>query len=143
MDKKKMAKEMLQYYFMIVTLVNVAIYVLGMIFRPDTVFGYEAFLAPLCYGLLGILPFLIMYSRRELTVKEVVVRKILQLVLLEIVLLVVGLGPEQWGDIRLVLSFMGSVLVIYVLVHLFSWLIEWREARDLTDSLKRFQESKG
>lgn len=61
----------------------------------------------------------------------------------EIVLLVVGLGPEQWGDIRLVLSFMGSVLVIYVLVHLFSWLIEWREARDLTDSLKRFQESKG
>ena len=142
MDIKRLGKEMLQYYFMIVTLVNVAIYALGMSFRPDTILGYEAFLAPLCYGFLGILPLAIMYSRHELTVKEVVVRKILQLIVLEIVLLVGGLGPEQWGDIKLVLGFMGSVLVIYVMVHVLSWLVDVREARELTDSLKRFQQSK-
>ena len=41
----------------------------GMIYAPDTRFGYEALLFPVFYGFHGILPSAVLYSRKELTVE--------------------------------------------------------------------------
>ena len=64
MKLKEFIKSTLASYFIIVTLVNVATLVLGSIFRPEQRFGYEAFLAPLLYGALGLIPVFIMYSHK-------------------------------------------------------------------------------
>lgn len=52
---------------------------LGMYFLPEMQFGYEAFCVPLIYGAVGTIPNVVMYSRKELKVKEVFVRKFIQL----------------------------------------------------------------
>ncbi len=60
---------------MIVTLINIAMFILGSIFRPDQRFGYEVLIAPLIYGVLSLIPYIIMYSKKELTIKQLYIRQ--------------------------------------------------------------------
>ena len=83
MHGKEFILACLRSFFAIVTLVNVAVFVLGFTMDPERLFGYEVFLMPLIYGALGILPNIVMYSKRELKIRELLVRKAIQLVLIE------------------------------------------------------------
>ena len=141
MKLKKFIKSTLASYFIIVTLVNVATLVLGSIFRPEQRFGYEAFLAPLLYGALGLIPVFIMYSPKELTIKQIVIRKIVQLIALEFILVLAGFGRENLKaeNLALIASFALSVLIIYVLVHVISWVLNLEMARQLTMDLQSYQ----
>lgn len=141
MKLKEFVKSMFASYFIIVTLVNVATLVLGSIFCPEQRFGYEAFLAPLLYGVLGMIPVFIMYSPKELTIKQIIVRKIFQLVVLELLLILTGFGGENLkaDNLPLIASFALSVLIIYVLVHVISWVLNLEMARQLTIDLQSYQ----
>ena len=141
MKLKEFIKSTLASYFIIVTLVNVATLVLGSIFRPEQRFGYEAFLAPLLYGALGLIPVFIMYSPKELTIKQIVIRKIVQLIALEFILVLAGFGREnlKTENLALIASFALSVLIIYVLVHVTSWVLNLEMARQLTMDLQSYQ----
>ena len=141
MKLKEFIKSTLASYFIIVTLVNVATLVLGLIFRPEQRFGYEAFLAPLLYGALGLIPVFIMYSPKELTIKQIVIRKIVQLIALEFILVLAGFGRENLKaeNLALIASFALSVLIIYVLVHVISWVLNLEMARQLTIDLQSYQ----
>ena len=70
-------------YFMIVTLITLVMCVVGQVVMPDQTFGYEAFTAPLIYALVGTVPNIVLYSKHELKVKELLFRKVLQLLLIE------------------------------------------------------------
>ena len=143
MSKREFLKSALNYFFIIVTLVNVATYVLGMTFLPETRFGYEAFLSPLIYGACSMIPYCIMYSRKELTVRQYLFREVLQLISIEIILVFLAFGPgsPERHNYPLIASFCGSVLIIYILVCLFSWLFNIQSARKLTQELEQYQTS--
>ena len=141
MSFREHLKSVLSMYFIIVTLINAATYVLGEIFRPDQRFGYEAFLSPLIYAAVALVPILCMYSKKELSFKQHIIREALQLVALEVVLIGFGLGarclsPENFA---LTASFALSVLVIFVLVQVIAWLLDMKRAKQLTLDLKAFQ----
>ena len=141
MSRKEFFKEIVKEFFVISTLVNVAIFVLGSIFDKDARFGYDAFLAPLIYAAFSLLPAGITYSGRELSVKEVLIRKAIQLVLIEVILFLFCFGIDSLSQSEPLLLFgLGvSIAVIYVLVHLLDWLVASREAEKLTRDLKAFQ----
>lgn len=92
--------DFIRTYFMIVTLITLAMCIVGKAMMPEQTFGYEAFAAPLLYGLVGAIPNLVLYSKRELKVKELLVRKILQLILIEIGILCIALygSKGSWLD---------------------------------------------
>ena len=46
---KEHVKEILNSFFISVTLINIAMFILGILFRPEQRFGYEAYLYPLIY----------------------------------------------------------------------------------------------
>ena len=141
MKLKEFVKSAFASYFIIVTLVNVATLVLGSIFRPEQRFGYEAFLAPLLYGALGLIPVFIMYSPKELTIKQIVTRKMAQLIVLEFILALAGFGRENLKaeNLALIASFALSVFIIYMLVHVISWVLNLEMARQLTMDLHSYQ----
>ncbi|MGN1088957.1 MAG: hypothetical protein ACI4Q6_01030, partial [Huintestinicola sp.] len=124
------------------TLINGATFVLGEIFRPDERFGYDAFLSPLIYAAISLIPMLCMYSKKELTVKQLIAREVLQLAAIEIILIFFGLGKKCLApeNISLTVSFALSILIIYVLVILISWLLDMKTAKQLTNELKSFQD---
>lgn len=141
MRRKEFLKKLLYEYFVIVTLINVAIFVLGSIFRPDDTFGYSAFLSPLIYGLVSMIPAVLTYSSRELTLKQAVLREILRLFLLEAVLIGFGFGLKNLSaeNVPVILGFALSVLVIYFLVMLVSWVLDSGQAKQMTTDLQEFQ----
>ena len=141
MSFREFLKSAVKTYFVLVTLIVFATYLLGMIFRPDAELTYEAFLSPLIYGLLGVIPAFLMYSKKELTVGQLLWRKALQLVCIEAVLVFFGFGARVLSrdNLSLVLSFMLSVFVIFVLAHLITYILDKEQARQLNKALGEFQ----
>ena len=115
--------------------------ILGSIFRPDQTFGYEAFLSPLIYAAVALVPMLCMYSKRELTFRQYILREVFQLFAIEAVLIIFGLGTESLlpENRKLTAAFALSVLVIYVLVIIITWLFDLKQAKTINSDLKSFQ----
>lgn len=129
-------------FFICVTLINVAMFVLGRMLEPDLKFGYEAFAYPLIYGVIGSIPGLVMYSKKELTMKQIIIREIIQMFLVIAVIIGFMFGrfkfiPDVWPQI---IGVSISVMIIYVLVHVFGWLIDLKTANIMMEDLKKFQE---
>lgn len=141
MSFKEHLKLTVSQFFVIVTLINIAEFVLGEIFRPDDRFGYEAFLSPLIYAAFTLIPILCMYSKRELTVKQHIFREFLKLIAIEVILIFFGMGTKSLAseNTALTVSFALSVFIIYVLVTVISWLLDLNTARQLNTELKDFQ----
>ena len=141
MSFKEHLKSALKMYFIIVTLINAAIFILGKTFRPNDQFGYEVLLSPLIYAAISLIPMLCMYSKKELTLKQYIFRELLQLIAIEVILIGLGLGTECLDpeNLALTASFALSVLVIFVLVLLISWLLDLKVAKEINSDLKSFQ----
>lgn len=141
MSFKEHFKSVMSLYFVIVTLINGAMFVLGKIFRPDEKFGYEVMLSPLVYAAIALVPMLCMYSKKELTLKQNIIKELFTLLALEIILIGFGLGVDCLSPANLPLTagFALSVLIIFVLVNIIAWLLDMRLARQLNSDLKEFQ----
>lgn len=138
---KDRIREIAGSYFISVTLINVAIFTTGMLFRPEQKFGYEAFLSPLLFGALTVIPTIIMYSKKELTVRQLLFRKAIQLIL-DIVIVVAAIfaGNELTGDtVAAAVGVSVSIVIVFAAVHLIEWLLERRTAKQLTEQLAAFQ----
>lgn len=141
MSFKEHLKSVMSLYFVIVTLINGATFILGEIFRPDERFGYDAFLSPLIYAAISLVPMLCMYSKKELTLKQHILREFFQLAVIEVILIGFGLGAKslQPENLTLTASFALSIFIIYMLVLLIAWLLDMRLAQQLNSDLKKFQ----
>ena len=134
-------KEITGSYFISVTLINVAIFATGTLFRPEQRFGYEAFLSPLIFGFLTVIPTLIMYSKKELSVRQLLFRKAIQLILdIVIVIAVIFAGNDMNSDtVSAAIGVSVSIIVVFAAVHVIEWMLEKRTAKQLTEQLAAFQ----
>lgn len=141
MQGKEFWIDFVRTYFMIVTLITVVMLVIGQAVMPEQTFGYSAFAAPLVYALVGTVPNLVLYSRRELKVKELFFRKVLQLVLIEAGVLFVALygSNKNWLDSRTILILAVSVFGVFAAGTLIAWIGELISAKTLTKELLEFQ----
>lgn len=141
MDFKQFIIDKLILFFMLTTFITIAIFVLGSVFDADASFGYDAFLSPLIYAGACILPSFVTYSSRELNVKEMALRMLLEFLMIEAVVLEIAFAAPtiDTGNMYVVLALAGTVLVIYLVACLFSWLKELSEAKKMTEALGKFQ----
>ncbi|MBQ2202793.1 MAG: DUF3021 family protein [Clostridia bacterium] len=141
MEFKRFLINKLILFFMLSTLITVAVSLTGTVFDGDRQFGYEAMLVPIEYAALCMLPTLVTWSKRELSPKAMLLRKAIMLVLIEGVILFIAFTSDviDTGRVEVVLAIAGSVLVIFVLVHLFMWFKDAAEAKKLNRELEAFQ----
>ena len=114
MTKKEFMYHIIRMFFVIVTLINIAMSIVGKIVQPDLTFGYHVLILPVIYAAVSVIPMLVMYSDHELTVKEVIVRKIIQFLLIEVILVIFGkkfMLPEYR---ELLFSVMLCVFIVFV-----------------------------
>ena len=140
---KEHIKDNLMNFFIIVTLVNIVIFVCGSIMAPDQNLTYSAFLVPIIDGLLGIIPGLVMYSKRELTVRQMIIRELIQLASIELIILFFTFGFSGFSieKLGMMLVVAISVAVVYILVMLIRFFLDSRSAKKMTDDLKAFRKS--
>ena len=141
MRGKELIRDMISTYFMLTTMILVVMTMLGTCFMPEVRFGYEQFEAPLIYAAWGTLPSIVLYAKKELTMKQMLVRKIIQLILIEVIVLIVALPAEifEGGDSALVISLIACVFIIYLLTHAIDWYQDSVTAKKMTEELLIFQ----
>ena len=141
MRGKELIRDMINTYFMLTTMILAVMMVLGTYFMPEIRFGYDQFKQPLIYAAWGTLPNIVMYAKKELTMKQMLIRKTIQLVLVEIIILVVALPADIRGNGNntLILSLVVCVFVIYVLTHVIEWYQDSISAKRMTEELLIFQ----
>ena len=141
MQGKELLSKMFRNYFVLVTLINAVIFVSGSIAQPDARFGYSVFIMPLIYAFAGILPQAVMYSKRELSIKEMLFRKLVQLLLIELFVNGIILGEyalrPEYTDMLKTISV--CVVLVYVFANIISWILDSMSARTLTRELAEFQ----
>ena len=132
-------RQCIMQFFIITAFANVVSAVFGPILLPDQTLNFNAFYSPLIAGVLGTLPSVILYSRRELNLRQTIARKILHLLALEIVLTGVAWFVGNVSDLLGVLLFAFMVFIVYVAVSLVSWALENRDAKKINAGLKSLQ----
>jgi hypothetical protein len=142
MKDREFWTDFIKTYFMVATLITGVMGLIGSILMPEVTFGYQAFWSPLFYAAVGTLPNLVLYSKRELTVKELLFRKLLQLLLIEAgIFFVAFFGvSDEWRQPHLMLALGGSVFVVYLLATLIAWIENLLSARAISEELLRFQQ---
>ena len=145
MNLKQFLVRKLMLFFMLSTLITAAVYILGSVFDPAARLGYDALLSPLFYAGCCVLPSLVTWSRRELKPRELAFREVLEFLLTEGIMLALAFRSPAIDTSRpaVVLGIAGSVLVIYVLVFLFSWLANTVQAKQVNEELQAFQRLHG
>ncbi len=139
MSFKVFLKRCLMQYFIITTCVTVAIALLGLSMDPAARFGYEAYFSPLIFAFLSLLPSLVTYSRKELTLRQTLLRKVLYVIVLEGMLLAFGFWAGILHGAADALSFGLAVFIVYLVVNLISWKIDKKDADELNKTLKSMQ----
>ena len=145
MSIKQFIVRKLGLFFMLSTLITVAIYLLGSHFDGEARFGYDGFLSPLLYAGCCVLPSLVTWSKRELKPRELILRELIEFLLTEAVVLCLSFRSRMIDTSRpaVVLGIAVSVLVIYLLVFLFSWLVNSAQAKQVNEELQAFQRLHG
>jgi len=137
--KTFLIKKVMMSFFVTITCITVTMALMGIIFEPDTRFGYEAFLSPLIFGALASLLLLVKYSKRELSLKQAVIRSIIHFVLLEVVILSVLTFEGLLTSMSMTISLGVSIFIIDLTVNLVLWINDKRTAKEFNDALKRLQ----
>lgn len=139
MNLKTFLRNCLMEYFVITTCVTAGMAILGQAIDPTRTFGYEAYWSPLIFGLVGVVPSLVTYSRKELTFRQALVRKVIHIIVLEATLVLFGFAAgllHVFSDTSL---FMLEVFIIYLAVNLIGWQLDKKSAGEINQMLKSLQ----
>ncbi len=142
MSFKVFIKRCLMEYFIITTCVTAATAILGLCIDPSARFGYESYFSPLIFGLVSILPSIVTFSRKELSLKQTIIRKILHFFFLVLMLVLFVFWTGLLKGFNEAVSFVFSVFIVYVIVNIVSWHLNKKEASEVNKLLKHFQEDK-
>ena len=144
MSMKERIRDILNSFFISVTLINVAMLILGRILEPTQVFGYEVFLYPLIYGLIGTIPTLLIRDKKEFSIKQELIRKVMRMLLLIALMLAFMFGGREITSelITAAVDVSLSIVIIFILVNLIIWWLDLKTAKDMTEDLIKYQQKK-
>ncbi|MCM1157005.1 MAG: hypothetical protein NC348_00735 [Clostridium sp.] len=130
-------------YFILVTCITAGIAILGSALDPDASFGYSAFVSPFIFAALGIIPNLLMYSSKELSDRQIILRKIIQFAVIEAevtgVCIISPIIHTEKAEV--IIGVIICVLVIFILVNFISIMNNYFFAKQLTKELMQFQKN--
>ena len=141
MKLKEKIGEAFSLYFILVTLITVLLLILGTLLDGDRTFSYEAFLSPLVYAAIGVIPVFFVNDEKEVSLKGLLVQRIIQLLIIEAAMLGIAfLGKNIDTDrSEVVIGIAVGVVVVFALSIIVEYLFEAYIAQKLNEDLERFQ----
>lgn len=137
--KSKLIEELISFCIC-TTCITILEGVMGVLFFSDVLVDYGAFFSPPLFGALGVLLGVVTISKKELTVKQVLIRRTIHLLLIEIVVFGLNyLAGVKFPPIVGITLAIG-IAIVFILVYVICWLDERRCANDFNQMLKSYQE---
>lgn len=104
--------------------------------RPD----YSILFLPFIYAFFCLLPSFVVYSSKELSLKQMVFRKILQFLLIEAVVLLVSYIAGAFINDSLCVTILLTVAIIYAAVNLIDYYMEKNDSAEMTKKIQQIKE---
>lgn len=140
MNEKTKLSELVMAFCICTTGITILEGVLGMLIYPDELVPYNAFLTPPMFGLISVLLGIVTWSKKELTVKQILIKRLLHLILIEV--MVFGLnyisGIIFPLHVSVILAF--GIALVFVGVYFILWFIDRRSADMFNIKLKQYQD---
>ncbi len=139
MGLESILKSIVRSFFIIVSGILMASYIMCALFAPDTVFPISFFPKIFICAVVTDLPFFIFYSKRELSRGEMLVRNVIHFALLLSILLFLAKRWE-WVDFSSamqVVAYMINFISIYAAVYSVSYYLDRKLADKLNEGLKK------
>ncbi|MBQ6332551.1 MAG: hypothetical protein IJI34_07310 [Clostridia bacterium] len=135
----------IRLFFFLTVMILLAQSIVGTVAEPGVSLHirYIDLLSPLYMAGLCTLPTVVTYSKKKLSIKQVLIRHAIQLVLIEGVIMLISFTSPSIDTKRPEVIFLigGIVLVIYVLAVLMMWLGQVSESKKMTAQLHVLQQS--
>lgn len=143
MKNEPKLSDLMMAFFVCTACITILEGVMGMIFFPDEKLGYEAFFAPPILGFLSVLCGVVTWSKKELSVRQVLVRRAMQLLLIEVMIFGLNylVGNVYEPVVAVILAF--SVALVFVTVYVVLWFNDRRSAVAFNKRLKEYQRIEG
>lgn len=139
MNRQSKLSEMMMAFFVSTACITILEGTMGMLFFPDEKLTYHAFFAPPIMGLCSVLFGFVTWSKKELTIKETLLRRGIHLLLIEC--LVFGLNYVE-GIIfpfKVAISLTLGIAVVFVAVYVVLWVNDSRSAKRFNKKLREYQ----
>lgn len=140
MELRNVLKKCMINFLMIQAGITLSIGIISCINPPTSGVNHYVFFMPFVYAFFCILPSFVTYSRKELSIKQMAMRKVIQFLLIELVVMLISyiMGPLR--DTFMSLSIMVAVAVVYAAVTFFGYLISKSDADAMTRKIQRIKE---
>lgn len=114
--------------------------ILGMLFFPDELLPYKAFLSPPLFGFLSVLLGMVTWSKRELSMKQVLFRRVIHLLLIEGMVFGLNYASGIVFPPIVVAALAIGIAVVFVAVYVILWINDQKSANLFNQKLKEYQE---
>ena len=141
MKIKERLGEAFKMYFILVTLITVLLLILGITLDNDRVLGYEAFLSPLIYAAIGVIPVFFFGSEKEISMRRLLIQRIVTLLFVEAVVMVLAFSAKSIPTERkgVVIGIAVGIAVVYVLSLVVEYVFELIQSREMNEALEMYQ----
>lgn len=131
--------ESVMAFFVCTACITILEGVLGMLFFPEIELNYEAFFSPPLFGLFSVLLGFINYSKKELSIRQVLFRRLLHLLMIEG--LVFGLNHASGITFTPVYACVlaVSIALVFISVYVVLWFADRKSAMQFNEKLKIYQ----
>lgn len=145
MEIRNILKKCMIDFLMIQVGITLAIGFISCINPPPMGINRYMFFMPFVYAFFCILPSFVTHSRKELSIKQMIVRKVIQFILIESLVVLVSYIMGPLHDISMCIAIIIAVAVIYAVVNCLDYFISKAESEAMTKKIqciKKQQENK-
>lgn len=137
MDVRSLLKKCMMDFLLIQAGITLAMGVSGCMMPSayDGITHYFFFL-PFVYAFFCMVPSVVIYSAKELSIKEMLVRKVLHFILIELIVMLVSYGIGALENAFLRKAIPLSVVVVYAAINVLEYLFYKSEADTMTRRLQ-------
>ena len=139
MTKKEIISDMIMSFCVVTACVTILEGIMGMLFFPDIRMGYGAFFSPPLFGFFSAVFGLVTYSKKELSIKQMLFREIIHLLLIELLVFGLNIAVGNQFETKICIALALSIAVVYVVVCIILWINDQRSAAKFNQRLRQFQ----
>lgn len=137
--KKEFWIESMMAFFVCTACICILEGIMGVIFMPDLQLDYGAFFSPPLFGLLSVVFGLITESKKELSVRQVLVRRGIHLALIEGMVFGINYLTGNIFEPVVAVVLALAIAVVFVMVYVVLYVNDSRNAKVFNEKLKEYQ----
>ena len=140
MELKSILKKCMIDFLMIQAGITFTIGVIGCIKTPSLGVTHYSFFMPFVYAFFCLIPSLVIYSAKELSIKHILIRKSIKFLLIEFIVISVSYIIGTLNNTFLCIAIILAVIVVYIVVNVFEYLFCKSAADAMTKKIQHIKE---